>query len=582
MSHAKNALRALVLDADLIPCLTIVRSLTRKGIACDVASHVDKPLTSHSRHADRCFRYPDPLTQAGAFVDSVVELLQNNRYNLVVPVTERSLVPLAYSDKLDPWREQLAIADRASLNQALDKALTLQAAAACQVPAPYSHRVATVSELENLIPQLTYPAVLKPAQSIADGNDRQQLSVQYAANADQALKIGAALLTHCPLLVQQYATGVGTGIELLADRGEIVFAFQHQRLHELPLTGGGSCYRKSIPVNPVLLAASAQLIKALNWHGVAMVEFKWNAETGEYWLMEINGRFWGSLPLACAAGADFPGMLFDLLVHKQRPASDRYRPQVHCRKLSADIYWYEQVLRRSDPSPLIRYPSTGQLLRDALFALHPTRHYFDVQSWRDPLPGWVDLQNIAAQYRQRFGDLLADKWQRKRHRSAAMQKRLGKRLQQARSALFVCYGNINRSALAQALAEQKGPSAVRYESAGFHPVAGRPADPNMIDVADQAGYDLTASRSQTLDQTMLDRADIVLVMEIQQLQRLSRDYPAVADKAFLLGTLTAERFPDVEIADPYNLAPEHYRRCFNRIDAAIDKIRAICNNNAST
>ena len=48
------------------------------------------------------------------------------------------------------------------------------------------------------------------------------------------------------------------------------------------------------------------MLDILQWHGVAMVEFKKDSRTGEYVLMEINPKFWGSLDLSIASGVDFP------------------------------------------------------------------------------------------------------------------------------------------------------------------------------------------------------------------------------------------------------------------------------------
>src|SRR5690606_38589075 len=97
-------------------------------------------------------------------------------------------------------------------------------------------------------------------------------------------------------LVQENFTGSGVGVELLAYQGEVLVAFQHVRVHE-PLEGGGSSYRRSAALHPQLLAASKALMKALDYTGVAMVEFKFNFNTGDWVFIEINGRFWGSLPL---------------------------------------------------------------------------------------------------------------------------------------------------------------------------------------------------------------------------------------------------------------------------------------------
>lgn len=60
---------------------------------------------------------------------------------------------------------------------------------------------------------------------------------------------------------------------------------------------------------PALLDAGLRLLDALAWHGVAMVEFKRDRRTGEFMLIEINAKFWGSTELALRAGVNFPGDL---------------------------------------------------------------------------------------------------------------------------------------------------------------------------------------------------------------------------------------------------------------------------------
>ena len=162
------------------------------------------------------------------------------------------------------------------------------------------------------------------------------MTVRYAHSQEELYKISNELLNHTHLVLQQYFTGIGVGIELIAEQGEVRYAFQHQRLHEMPLTGGGSSYRKSVDIDDDLLDASKKLIKDLSWHGVAMVEFKKNPETGEFILIEINGRFWGSLPLAVAAGADFPHMLYQLYANGTVGEHEPYKREIHCRKLSSE------------------------------------------------------------------------------------------------------------------------------------------------------------------------------------------------------------------------------------------------------
>jgi len=572
MNNSLNtSFRVLILDAEFPSALTILRSLSRQGIHCDIASAQNKPISQLSRFAKQTFLYPDPLADIQAFIDAICSLLQEHHYDLIIPVTERTLIPLSASAQLDPWRDSLAIADQQALELVLDKTKTLELATQCAVHTPFSHTVSSLSEIQRLASSLDYPVVIKPGQSIPNADIRRQLSVAYAHSSEELLQLSEPLLASCQLLIQEYAQGVGTGVEVLANHGELVYAFQHERIHELPLTGGGSCLRKSITVNPVLLEASRKLIKALNWHGVAMVEFKWQPDTDKYWLMEINGRFWGSLPLAYAAGADFPKMLFDLLVLQQLPASQDYKKEVYCRKLTSDLHWLEQVLRRSDTSDLIQYPSKKSIIKDCLIALHPTRHFFDIQCWTDPIPGIVDGFSFIKLQSLRVYEILRYKGLLRWHGSSFIHHRLQKRVKIAKRVLFLCYGNINRSALAQAIAEQAVSSNAQFYSAGFHSPDKRPADPNMVKVAANNNIDLTNGQSTTLNAGLVEKSDLILAMEIAHLERLITEYPQAKNKAFLLGSLI-DHSNNVEIRDPYNQEPEVYAQVFKKVEKAVRQI----------
>jgi predicted ATP-grasp superfamily ATP-dependent carboligase len=69
------------------------------------------------------------------------------------------------------------------------------------------------------------------------------------------------------------------------------------------------------------------LLGQFDWQGVAMVEFKVEANTGTPYLLEVNGRFWGSLQLAIDAGVDFPALLVDAATGKPPAQSHGYWPE---------------------------------------------------------------------------------------------------------------------------------------------------------------------------------------------------------------------------------------------------------------
>lgn len=566
--------RVLVLDGDMVPALAIARSLYARGVCVDVASHVPKPLVAYSRSVERVCDCPNPLTQTELFIEWLQQHCQAQHYDLVIPVTERSLVPISnLREKLAPIPIAMPSAD--ALDIVLDKSRTMAMAAELGVPVPGSVLIGSMDELEAAIGDIRFPVVLKPSRSIGSGDSgASQLQVSYAFDEGE-LRAGCLhALRFGQVLLQEYFQGAGVGIELIAQQGELVYAFQHRRLHEVPLTGGGSSLRKSQAVSPLLLEASRKLIESLQWNGVAMVEFKLNEESGEFCLMEINGRFWGSLPLAEAAGADFPSMLLDLELTGSVIPCVPYREEIHCRLLSRDLGWYEAVLRKDADPRLANFPTRVELLKDlALFLSF--KHRMDVLKLSDPLPGLIDILRIFQTHARRAAVLFQEKRFLAAQKKAWRSGKVGALVKNSKSLLFLCYGNINRSALAdelvRAYAEDSG---ITVQSAGFHEIAGRPADPVMVDVAAQEGCDLASARSETVREGDIERADVIFVMEQRHYDAVVKLHADAASKTFLLGAHAGHDGWSPEIADPYGGSRSAYDTCYRRIAAASDHLKA--------
>ena len=62
-----------------------------------------------------------------------------------------------------------------------------------------------------------------------------------------------------------------------------------------------------------------------------MMEYRWDARTNRYYLMEMNGRFWGSLHLALYAGVDFPKLLLDVFHGRTHSGGMEFSQNVYCR-----------------------------------------------------------------------------------------------------------------------------------------------------------------------------------------------------------------------------------------------------------
>jgi len=568
----------LILDGDQFSTLSIVRSLGRKGLNITVAAATNNAICRYSKYVDNFFTYPNPLINTEEFYKTIFEQLNSGNYTLIIPVTELTTLPLAkIRDKIEP-KIALAIAENDALEQVIDKSKTFVLAGKLGVPIPKGYPLTQQQDLQDCIDKIQYPIVIKPTRSIAGAeNDiRAKFNVDYAFNKIELQKKANALFKTSEIILQEYFEGVGVGIELIADHGQIIHAFQHQRQHELPLTGGGSCLRKSVAINPQLLQYSEALIKALNWHGVAMVEFKHNESTGQSCLMEINGRFWGSLPLAVSSGSDFPWYLYQLLINKTHPNQFQSATGHLSRKIQEDLYWYIQVIFRRNDNPLIKWPKTSQLLKDLLSTFH-YKHHFDAFNYQDLKPGFIELGRTFSWLYSLISEFLNKKSLYKKHLKIKQNQALNNQLKQSKNILFLCYGNINRSAAAEYIyLQQNTIPKLKVQSAGFHPIDKRPADPNMISIAQENGVDMLSSSSSIVDTQMLDTADMIFAMEIEHLIRLNSEHPQYSDKAYLLGSLNPDPKSPLEISDPYGSLLEEYRACFKQIESSVKTLSTLC------
>lgn len=131
-------------------------------------------------------------------------------------------------------------------------------------------------------------------------------------------------------LIQGYVPGQGVGAFFLLWNGQLLAEFMHRRLHEVPYTGGVSSLRESWWHSAIRDDALNKL-QYLNWQGVAMMEYRWDKTTDQFYLMEMNGRFWGSIHLALYAGVDFPLLLLDAFHGRLPTPVEKFPRGMRCR-----------------------------------------------------------------------------------------------------------------------------------------------------------------------------------------------------------------------------------------------------------
>jgi len=344
-----SARTILVTEGEQRAALALVRSLGRAGHRVHVASRDGRSLAGASRYAVADHATPDPLASPHEHVATLRALVTRLGVDVLVPVTEASLAAtLGEREQLGAIVPFPSFAAFAAIS---DKARLLAEAPRVGIAAPAATEVQSAAEAKRRAGELHFPVVVKPSRSVRIGEagaQRSKHDVRHAADAGELTRVLDDLPAGAfPALIQQRIVGPGIGVFLLLWEGKVLARFAHRRLREKPPSGGVSVYSESVAASEELFARSEALLRRFDWSGVAMVEYKLDAATGTPYLMEVNGRFWGSLQLAIEAGVDFPRLLIAAATGDPLPAVMSYRIGVRNRWWWGDVDQLLTRIRRS-------------------------------------------------------------------------------------------------------------------------------------------------------------------------------------------------------------------------------------------
>jgi len=148
---------------------------------------------------------------------------------------------------------------------------------------------------------------------------------------------------------------------------------------------------------------------------------------------------------------------------------------------------------------------------------------------------------------------------------------LAGRLARTQAILFVCTGNIIRSAFAAELlrSRSRGRADVQIRSAGLDATTDGPAHPTAVQCAQRFGVDLSSHRTHRLDWSDIEGADVLLAMEIDHVVEIHRRFPQYRHKVYLFGCLNQDA---QDVADPVDAPKEVFEACFERIDYGVQRI----------
>jgi len=390
---------AVVYGIDTPIGLTIVRDLGRSGIEVHGIARSPQGLGLASRYL-----HSGAVRVAGeeGTVEQLVALGARLGTACLFAISEGDIAMLnRHRARLAGYK--IMFADKERMDSVLNKDRTYTAAARVGIRTPRTEQVENLAQVAALATSLRFPVVLKWANPllVVGKLGAAGLQMDKTQYCDTPAELHAYLQRFEPVgvypLIQEYCPGYGLGQFILMKNGQPQYTFQHKRLHEWPPEGGFSSMCESIPRDQhvALMAKSVALLRELEWEGVAMVEYRHDPATGESALMEVNGRFWGSLPLAYHAGANFPTLCYQVLGLDRQVENVPYRGGLRCRFMVPETKRLLRILfgqhRIADKTLVFRrLPALAGYCLD--FIRPSSRYYvFDVH---DPKPFFADLGHM--------------------------------------------------------------------------------------------------------------------------------------------------------------------------------------------
>jgi D-aspartate ligase len=377
-----NAPGAVVIGGDY-QGLGIVRSLGRRGVPVCVVDD-EFSISRFSRHATHRVTASD-LRDERRTIETLLET--GRRLNLTgwVLYPTRDETVAAISRRRDVLREVFRVPTPSwsAIQYSWDKRNTHRLAHELGIPAPQTWCVRDAAELAGL--DAEPPLVLKPAikpqflHATKDkawrANSRGQLRDLFAR--------ASAIVDTPEVMVQELIPGGGERqfayCAMFKDGRALASMVARRWRQHPPEFGRSSTYCETVDL-PVLERLSERYLSAIDYYGLAELEYKLDARTGEYKLLDFNARTWGYHTLGPKAGVDFPWLLYSDQMERPAPSPPaRARPGVRWRRFVTDVPTaaVELAARRLSVGAYVR--SLRGPRAEAVF------------SRRDPIPALAEL-----------------------------------------------------------------------------------------------------------------------------------------------------------------------------------------------
>ena len=329
--------------------------------------------------------------------------------------------------------------------------------------------------------------------------------------------------------------GKSLGINVVASNGKILGIACTRRLHQ-PKDGGGSSYRISEKVSKRYLSIASEIVKRVQWTGFLMIECI--VKDNDIFLIEINPRPYGSLPLSIFSGVDMPKLLYGYDHNSANIVIAK--PNYRARNFAKDLKWL-----MGNPMSVLNWICSFRYFFNG-------KERFDVERLSDILPSIAQLQrpfdNLGNKLKNKFLFIDSDN-----------------NFDTSKPITFVCKGNINRSIIGEKLLAKNCNHIA--DSCGFICKPGRKISQNGEHFLASHGIDGSSHQSKFITDNLIENSQVV-VFERSHIRHVKKFLPN--KKVFLLSKIAKNKTFDIK--DPESMNQKDANKIFEEINDCVKAI----------
>jgi len=330
----KNKIDVLITNAWDRIGYNVLRGLAGKGLNVALGTDNYLGMAYYSHYCAAKFIHSNYKLSEQNFIEDVTKAIQKFQASVYIPTGEEVFAVSRNLERFKNLNVNIPVSDINTLEILNNKIFSYEIAKSAEVPVPDTIVPQSLDEIINFIQQSGKRAVIKKGWSrsaqgvfFLNGNENEKVIKKILSGSK--LEFGK-------FIIQRYVSGETYGVSLLMNHGEPRAIFTHKRLREKIKSGGPSTLRVSAR-NQLLEEYAVRLLNSIKFHGVAMLEFKYDERTKQGWFIEVNPRFWGSVGLAINSGVNFPYLLYKMAIDGDVEPVFNYREGFKAKWLLGDI-----------------------------------------------------------------------------------------------------------------------------------------------------------------------------------------------------------------------------------------------------